>query len=237
MVGNRPQFIKSAPLSLALRARGIEEAVVHTGQHYDPELSQIFFEELGLAEPRHRLDPHLRPRCDGARDRRGRPRGAARLGARLRRHELDARRRPRRRRPVDPARPRRGGTPQRRPDDARGAQPHRDRPPRPAAALPRRAIAPNARRRRRCRTPRSRRRRDVRRQPALRAARPRALRAAASAAHLRRGDHPPRGERPPTPARAHRRRAQPARRAGRLPGSSHEPEPCSTTSPSPRTSS
>jgi UDP-N-acetylglucosamine 2-epimerase len=56
VVGNRPQFIKSAPLSLALRERGIDEATLHTGQHYDRELSQVFFEELGLPEPRHRLD-------------------------------------------------------------------------------------------------------------------------------------------------------------------------------------
>ena len=56
VVGNRPQFIKSAPLSLALRADGIDEVVVHTGQHYDDELSRIFFEELGLAEPAYRLD-------------------------------------------------------------------------------------------------------------------------------------------------------------------------------------
>jgi UDP-GlcNAc3NAcA epimerase len=56
VVGNRPQFIKSAPLSEALRERGIEEVVLHTGQHYDPELSQVFFEELGLSEPRYRLE-------------------------------------------------------------------------------------------------------------------------------------------------------------------------------------
>jgi UDP-GlcNAc3NAcA epimerase len=56
VVGNRPQFIKSAPLSVALRDRGIEEVVVHTGQHYDRELSQVFFDELGLADPRYRLD-------------------------------------------------------------------------------------------------------------------------------------------------------------------------------------
>ncbi len=56
VVGNRPQFIKSAPLSLALREAGIDEVVVHTGQHWDPELSQVFFDELGLAPPRHRLD-------------------------------------------------------------------------------------------------------------------------------------------------------------------------------------
>jgi len=53
VVGNRPQFIKSAPLSAALREAGIEETVVHTGQHYDLELSQVFFDELGLAEPRN----------------------------------------------------------------------------------------------------------------------------------------------------------------------------------------
>jgi UDP-N-acetylglucosamine 2-epimerase (non-hydrolysing)/UDP-GlcNAc3NAcA epimerase len=51
VVGNRPQFIKSAPLSTELRDAGIEEVVVHTGQHYDPELSQVFFDELGLDEP------------------------------------------------------------------------------------------------------------------------------------------------------------------------------------------
>jgi UDP-GlcNAc3NAcA epimerase len=55
VVGNRPQFIKSAPLSVALRGRGIDEIVVHTGQHYDRELSQVFFEELRLAEPDHAL--------------------------------------------------------------------------------------------------------------------------------------------------------------------------------------
>jgi UDP-GlcNAc3NAcA epimerase len=56
VVGNRPQFIKSAPLSLALRERDVDEVVLHTGQHYDRELSQIFFDELGLAEPAYRLD-------------------------------------------------------------------------------------------------------------------------------------------------------------------------------------
>src|SRR5207249_5482168 len=56
VVGNRPQFIKSAPLSAALRAAGIEEISLHTGQHYDPELSQVFYDELGLEEPRYRLD-------------------------------------------------------------------------------------------------------------------------------------------------------------------------------------
>ena len=58
VVGNRPQFIKSAPLSSALRASGVDEVVVHTGQHYDRALSQVFFDELGIPEPQHRLDLH-----------------------------------------------------------------------------------------------------------------------------------------------------------------------------------
>jgi UDP-GlcNAc3NAcA epimerase len=58
VVGNRPQFIKSGPVSVALREAGIEEVVLHTGQHWDRELSGIFFEELGLAEPRYRLELH-----------------------------------------------------------------------------------------------------------------------------------------------------------------------------------
>jgi UDP-N-acetylglucosamine 2-epimerase len=55
VVGNRPQFVKSAPLSLALRDRRVDEVVVHTGQHYDRELSQVFFDELGLAAPAYSL--------------------------------------------------------------------------------------------------------------------------------------------------------------------------------------
>jgi UDP-N-acetylglucosamine 2-epimerase len=56
VVGNRPQFVKSGPVSVALRDAGIEEVVLHTGQHYDRELSQVFFDELGLAPPAYRLD-------------------------------------------------------------------------------------------------------------------------------------------------------------------------------------
>jgi UDP-GlcNAc3NAcA epimerase len=58
VVGNRPQFIKSGPVSVALRDAGIEEIVVHTGQHWDRELSDVFFEELRLPEPAYRLDLH-----------------------------------------------------------------------------------------------------------------------------------------------------------------------------------
>jgi UDP-GlcNAc3NAcA epimerase len=56
VVGNRPQFIKSGPLSVALRDKGIDEVVAHTGQHYDRELSQVFFDELNLPSPAYRLD-------------------------------------------------------------------------------------------------------------------------------------------------------------------------------------
>src|SRR5882762_11091416 len=55
VVGNRPQFIKSAPLSVALREAGIEEVVIHSGQHWDPAMSQVFFDELSIAEPAYRL--------------------------------------------------------------------------------------------------------------------------------------------------------------------------------------
>jgi UDP-N-acetylglucosamine 2-epimerase len=58
VVGNRPQFIKSGPVSAALREAGIEEVGLHTGQHWDRGVSDVFYEELGLPEPRYRLDLH-----------------------------------------------------------------------------------------------------------------------------------------------------------------------------------
>jgi UDP-N-acetylglucosamine 2-epimerase len=51
VVGARPQFIKAAPVSTALAAAGIEEFLVHTGQHYDERMSDLFFSELGLRAP------------------------------------------------------------------------------------------------------------------------------------------------------------------------------------------
>jgi UDP-GlcNAc3NAcA epimerase len=52
VVGARPQFIKAGPVSRALRsAPGVEEVLVHTGQHYDENMSAIFFEELALPRP------------------------------------------------------------------------------------------------------------------------------------------------------------------------------------------
>jgi UDP-N-acetylglucosamine 2-epimerase len=51
VVGARPQFIKAAPVSRALQAAGLDEFLVHTGQHYDANMSQIFFDELGIPRP------------------------------------------------------------------------------------------------------------------------------------------------------------------------------------------
>jgi UDP-N-acetylglucosamine 2-epimerase (non-hydrolysing)/UDP-GlcNAc3NAcA epimerase len=55
VIGNRPQFIKAAAVSGPLRDVA-DEILVHTGQHYDDALSQVFFDELGLPRPEHRLE-------------------------------------------------------------------------------------------------------------------------------------------------------------------------------------
>ncbi|MCH7699659.1 MAG: UDP-N-acetylglucosamine 2-epimerase (non-hydrolyzing) [Chloroflexi bacterium] len=55
VVGARPQFIKAAVFSLALRKEH-QQTLIHTGQHYDPELSDMFFQELDLPQPDHNLD-------------------------------------------------------------------------------------------------------------------------------------------------------------------------------------
>ena len=55
VVGNRPQFVKAAAVSHRLRERATE-VLVHTGQHHDDDLSGVFFDELGLPRPEHRLD-------------------------------------------------------------------------------------------------------------------------------------------------------------------------------------
>ena len=107
VIGNRPQFIKAAAVSGPLRAVA-DEVLVHTGQHYDEALSQVFFDELGLPRPEHRLE--LGGGSNAAQTARMLAalepllaQRAARARARLRRHELDARRRAgRRRRPGIP---------------------------------------------------------------------------------------------------------------------------------------
>jgi UDP-N-acetylglucosamine 2-epimerase (non-hydrolysing)/UDP-GlcNAc3NAcA epimerase len=54
VLGNRPQFVKAAGVSGPLRARH-EEVVIHTGQHHDADLSDVFFDELGIPAPDHDL--------------------------------------------------------------------------------------------------------------------------------------------------------------------------------------
>ena len=54
VIGNRPQFVKAAAVSGRLREVG-EETTIHTGQHYDDDLSAIFFEELGIPAPERQL--------------------------------------------------------------------------------------------------------------------------------------------------------------------------------------
>ncbi len=49
--GVRPNFIKAAPLVRALAARGVRQTLVHSGQHFDPAMSDIFFEQLGMPAP------------------------------------------------------------------------------------------------------------------------------------------------------------------------------------------
>jgi UDP-GlcNAc3NAcA epimerase len=56
VVGARPQFIKAAVVSRALRRRqGVREILIHTGQHYDANMSDIFFDELDIPRPDHHL--------------------------------------------------------------------------------------------------------------------------------------------------------------------------------------
>lgn len=55
VAGARPNFMKAAPLIAAARSAGIDALLVHTGQHYDEGMSQVFLDELGLPRPDHHL--------------------------------------------------------------------------------------------------------------------------------------------------------------------------------------
>ena len=51
VVGARPNFMKAAPIVRALTEAGLPPTLIHTGQHYDRRMSEVFFEELGLPDP------------------------------------------------------------------------------------------------------------------------------------------------------------------------------------------
>lgn len=55
IIGARPQFIKAAVVTHAFAARGISESIVHTGQHFDANMSDVFFDELSIPKPAHHL--------------------------------------------------------------------------------------------------------------------------------------------------------------------------------------
>lgn len=59
VLGARPQFIKASVVSSEFaKHRDVKEVVVHTGQHFDANMSDVFFSELGMAEPAYQLDIH-----------------------------------------------------------------------------------------------------------------------------------------------------------------------------------
>ena len=56
VVGARPQFVKAATLSREFARVGIDEKIIHTGQHFDANMSDVFFEEMNIPHPAYRLD-------------------------------------------------------------------------------------------------------------------------------------------------------------------------------------
>ncbi len=56
VVGARPQFIKAATLSRQFPKVGVEEKIVHTGQHFDSNMSEVFFEEMEIPRPAYHLE-------------------------------------------------------------------------------------------------------------------------------------------------------------------------------------
>jgi len=59
VLGARPQFIKASVVSNAIaHSNSLTEKVIHTGQHFDANMSDVFFHELGMAKPAYQLDIH-----------------------------------------------------------------------------------------------------------------------------------------------------------------------------------
>ena len=149
VVGTRPNMMKIAPIAAELGRRGdeFEHVLVHTGQHYDREMSEIFLEELGVGEPDYSLRRRVglaraADRCGHGAPRAGAARGRARHRPRPRRCELDDGRLADRCEAPRPHRARRSRPALVRPDDAGGDQPDRRRP---ALAAPLHPLARGAR--------------------------------------------------------------------------------------------
>ena len=58
IVGARPQFVKAGTVSRALRSAGLKEVIVHTGQHFDYNMSQVFFDDMEIPKPDYNLEIH-----------------------------------------------------------------------------------------------------------------------------------------------------------------------------------
>ena len=57
VIGARPQFIKASVVSAAIKnTEGLSEEIIHTGQHFDANMSNIFFDQLGIPKPHYQLD-------------------------------------------------------------------------------------------------------------------------------------------------------------------------------------
>lgn len=56
VLGARPQFVKAATVSRELQQRGVKEVIVHTGQHFDANMSEVFFREMEIPEPHYHLE-------------------------------------------------------------------------------------------------------------------------------------------------------------------------------------
>lgn len=56
VIGARPQFIKASVVSFAMQKHGVDEVIIHTGQHYDPKMSDIFFKQMEIPKPKYTLD-------------------------------------------------------------------------------------------------------------------------------------------------------------------------------------